>query len=112
MSARRIASLAAVLVFAAPAAAQTWTGAASGNWTTATNWNTGTVPASSSNTQLTFGASPNTAMTDTIAGTFLLNRMTFDAGGPAYSLGGNDLDFRTNVGLEPPSIVMNSDSAV
>src|SRR3954449_2807692 len=45
MSARRIASLAAVLVFAAPAAAQfTWTGANNTTWNNGFNWSPASVP--------------------------------------------------------------------
>ena len=91
-----------------PAAAQTWTRAASGSWMNGSNWSPTGVPASSQNTQLTFGATSNAAMTDDIAGTFGFNQMTFNAGDPAYTLSGNPLSSLTSSGNNPAGIVLNS----
>jgi fibronectin-binding autotransporter adhesin len=93
---------------ASPAAAQTWTGAVSGSWTDAGNWSPAGVPVSGPNTQLIFGAAANAAMTDDIAGAFALNSMTFNAGGPAFTLGGNGLAFQSNTAGGLPQILTNS----
>src|SRR6516162_11480276 len=88
------AALAAAVFTGRTVTAQTWTGAVSGSWNTAGNWSPNGVPAGGINTSLTFGAATTTAMTDDIPlGTFLLNQMTFSAGGPAYTLNGNNLGF-------------------
>src|SRR4051812_32675249 len=101
------------IVAASSASAQsTWTGAASGSWANAANWSPNGVPASSQNTQLTFGVSANPAMFDDIAGTFTLNRMTFNAGDPAYSLAGNPLAFQSNTVGGAPALVDNSAATV
>src|SRR5438445_7392889 len=101
-----IASL-AILSLPPPAAAQyTWTGTGSGSWNDANNWSSGVIPPSNSNTQLVFGASSNTAMTHDIPGApYFLNRLTFDAGDPDYTLTGNALSFRTNTSNVLASIV-------
>src|SRR6476660_4648047 len=91
-----ILALGAVLILAPSAAAQTWTGAVSGQWGDANNWNPAGLPGAGPSTALVFGAATNTDMSvgngSGIA--FVLNRMTFTAGGPAYTLVGNPLDFR------------------
>jgi autotransporter-associated beta strand protein len=97
---------------AAPAAAQTWTGAVSGNWSNGSNWSPTGVPSNTPNTQLTFGATANAAMTNDLGGTFNLNQMTFGAGDPAYSLAGNALAFQSTASAALPSIVDNSANAV
>jgi autotransporter-associated beta strand protein len=51
-------------------------------------------------------------MTDDIPNSFLLNRLAFNAGAPAYSLTGNALDFRKATGSILPSIGMDTSSAV
>jgi fibronectin-binding autotransporter adhesin len=92
------------------AGAQTWTGAVNGNWSNAGNW-TGGVPASGSNTVLTFGTSINPVMSNDIANPFLLNEMIFQAGGNAYSLtGGGALNFVSSSGAALPSIAMNANA--
>jgi fibronectin-binding autotransporter adhesin len=74
------------LAFVGPTAAQSvWTGSVNGSWNTAGNRSSG-IPASSVNTQLEFGATAHAAMTNDIPGSFIVNRLTFDAGGPAYGL--------------------------
>jgi hypothetical protein len=97
---------------ASPAAAQTWTGAASGSWANAANWSPAGVPVSGPNTQLIFGAAANAAMTDDIAGAFSLNTMTFNAGSPAFTLGGNGLSFQINTGGGVPQILTNSANSI
>jgi hypothetical protein len=104
-----VAILGLVAVAAPHAAAQsTWTGSVSGSWNNSNNW----LPASSINMQLTFGATSNAVITDDIPSTFLLNKLTFNAGDPAYMLTGNPLGFRTNSGAVLPAIVMNSANGV
>ncbi len=89
----------------------TWTGNTSGNWSVAGNWSPG-VPPSSINTLLAFGATSNATMTNDISGGLLLNSMTFNAGSPAYTLGGNGLTFQTTTGGSLPQIVSNSANSV
>jgi fibronectin-binding autotransporter adhesin len=70
----------AVALKAGPAAAQTWTATASGNWSDATNWNGGAGPAPTSglNTILTFNAAdPVTYQATNNFGAFQLNSLTF-----------------------------------
>jgi hypothetical protein len=92
--------------------AQTWTGAVSGNWSNPNNWSPVGVPTSGPNTQLVFGATANTAMTDDIAGTFNVNQLTFSSGGPAYTLGGNGLSFQISNAGGAPQIVTTSTNNV
>src|SRR4051812_26757200 len=87
------------LAAAPPAAAQTWTGAISGNWATTSNWSS--PPAIGADTQLAFGATAHADMTNNVIIQFLLNRMTFNAGDPAYTLTGSPLFFRTSSGNIP-----------
>jgi autotransporter-associated beta strand protein len=51
-------------------------------------------------------------MTNDIPGTLTLNQLTFAAGAPTYSLGGNGLDFQTNNAGGTPQIVSNSTNRV
>jgi autotransporter-associated beta strand protein len=90
----------------------TWTGATSSSWAIAANWSPAGFAASSPETQLTFGATPNAAMTNDLSGTLILNRLTFNAGAPAYSLTGNGLDFHANAAGTGPQIVVNSAAGV
>jgi autotransporter-associated beta strand protein len=104
---------AAVLAFVtSSAAAQTWTGTASGSWANAANWSPAGIPVSSQNSQLTFGVAATTAMTNDIAGPFAFNQLTFNAGDPVYTLTGNDLSALTSSGIVPAAIVMNSANSV
>jgi autotransporter-associated beta strand protein len=108
-------TLSALFIAAAPLAAQTWTGAASGSWSNAANWSPAGVPASDSGTQLVFGATPNPGMTDDIAGAFILNSLTFNAGAPTYALGapsGSSLNLQTSAAGNLPQIVQNSANGV
>jgi autotransporter-associated beta strand protein len=95
-----------------PAAAQTWIGNFSGNWGGPNNWSPNVVPASSANTQLTFGATANASMSNGITdpNPFILNRLTFNAGSPTYSLSTDPLDFRLKGFASFPAIVMNSNN--
>jgi autotransporter-associated beta strand protein len=113
MSCCRLCGVVVALASASIVQAQnTWTGNASGNWSNTSNWSSG-VPASGINTQLIFGATSNASMTNDIAGPFfLLNKMTFSAGDPTYSLVGTALDFRTNGSAVTPSIVMETTNGV
>jgi autotransporter-associated beta strand protein len=90
----------------------TWTGNTSGSWNNTGNWSTATIPSSNSNNQLTFGTTPNPTMTNDIAGTLILNSMTFNSGSPVYSLSGNGLNFQTNSSNVLPQITQNSANAV
>jgi fibronectin-binding autotransporter adhesin len=99
-------------VSASPAAAQTWTGATSNQWNTASNWSSGSVPVSGVNTQLIFGAATSTSLQNNIPGTLSLNRMTFDAGAPAYTISGNALNFVTSTSSVNPFIFQNSANPV
>jgi autotransporter-associated beta strand protein len=102
-----------MLVLTSPAAAQTWTGAVSGLWGNSNNWSPVGIPPAGQNTALTFGAAANTAMNVGNSGTaYALNRMTFSAGGPIYTLIGNPLDFRTNSSAVGPQIVMDTGNSV
>jgi fibronectin-binding autotransporter adhesin len=90
----------------------TWTGNASGSWNNSANWSPTAVPASGPNTQLVFGPSANSAMTNDIPGTFTVNSLTFNAGSPVYGLSGNGLNFVTNGAGGGPQIVTNSANGV
>ncbi len=91
----------------------TWTGATSGSWSGATtNWSPATIPTNSASDQLTFGATPNPAMTNDISGGLTLNSMTFNSSSPVYTLGGNTLTFATSGSGVLPSIVSNSANSV
>jgi autotransporter-associated beta strand protein len=96
----------------AVANATTWTGATSGAWNTAGNWNPAAVPASSRDANLIFATTPNATMTNDIPGVFTLNSMTFLSGSPTYSLGGNGLTFQTDNGGSPPQITQSSANGV
>lgn len=110
----QIVALAIVFGSLTPASAQTWTGAVSGQWGDANNWSPAGLPGAGPNTALTFGSATNTAMSvgSGFGIPFVLNRMTFSAGGPAYTAVGNPLDFRTNSSAVGPRIVMDTDNAV
>ncbi len=108
-----LASSIAGVILMGMARGQTWIGTASGNWNTAGNLSPAGVPTNSSTAkQLTFVATPNATMINNIPGTFTLNRMTFSAGDPAYSLMGNGLHFQSTNGSVLPSITLNSANAV
>jgi autotransporter-associated beta strand protein len=109
---RVLVGVAVLFVAVRPAVAQTWTGAANGSWSNSLNWSPAVVPTSGLNTALTFGSATTDAMTEDITGTFLLNQMTFTAGGPAYTLTGNTLGF-SNSGLGgSPQISFNTSNNV
>jgi autotransporter-associated beta strand protein len=109
-----VLSATVVLAVVGPAAAQwTWTGATSGLWGDSTNWSPMSIPLSTQSTTLTFGAAANTAMTAGNNGTpFQLNQMNFSAGGPAYTVNGNPLNFTNNSAAVSPTIVMDTSNAV
>jgi autotransporter-associated beta strand protein len=90
--------------------AQTWVGNFSGNWGGPNNWNPIGIPASSNNTQLTFGATANASMQNAITdpNPFILNRLTFNAGSPTYLLSTDPLDFRLKGVASFPAIAFNS----
>ena len=106
-----ISALAALLL-PCTAPAQTWTGATAGNWNNPGDWSPAAVPTSSRDTQLSFGATANAAMTDDIPGLFTMNQMTFAAGSPAYSLNGIGLTFQSSSAGSGPQIMDNSANGV
>jgi autotransporter-associated beta strand protein len=110
---RAVLAVLVLALAAGPAAAQsTWTGVNNGTWSTTNNWSGG-FPVSGANTTLAFSANNfNPLMTNDLAGTFVLNSMTFNAGAPAYTLGGNPLNFQANSGGAFPSLIQNSSNAV
>ena len=55
-----------------------WTATASGNWSTAANWQGGTIPVSGATTAITFGAGTYTSTDDLSTNPFLLNSLTFN----------------------------------
>jgi autotransporter-associated beta strand protein len=103
--------LAQVIYTTAPVTILTWIGPTSGSWNNSGNWSPTAIPASSPNTQLTFGATPNAAMTNDIS-SLILNSMTFTSAAPTYTLGGNSLNFQTNSNGALPQIVTNSPNPV
>src|SRR5262245_40990161 len=112
LSGRVVTVVLLALASASPAAGQTWTGNASNAWSDAASWSPNTVPVSGIDTQLTFGAAGNTSPQNNLAGNFQLNRLTFSAGAPAYTLTGNPLDFQPSSLGVAPQIVQNSANAV
>jgi len=86
-----------------------WTSAASGNWSTGSNWNLGIPPVGNAATKLEF-FSGQTLTTTTIApnnnnaGTFALNRLRLSGTTTAsatVNLTGGSLDFRSNNSIAP-----------
>ena len=82
------------------AATKTWASGGTANWSVGGNWG-GTVPATSD--ALVFG---NTTGTTTLnndlttgfaIGSLTNNSFTFNAGSPAYTIGGNDIELRGNI---------------
>jgi autotransporter-associated beta strand protein len=105
--------LASVLYTAtAPTTVWTWTGTTSGSWNNTGNWSPTGIPVNNSSNQLVFGTTSNAVMTNDISGGLVLNQMTFNAGGPAYTLTGNVLNFQTSAGGTLPQIVTNSANTV
>jgi autotransporter-associated beta strand protein len=90
----------------------TWGGNGSGGWNVSGNWNPAVRPVSSSSAQITFGATANPAMTNDIPGTQTVNALTFTAAAPAYTLGGNGLNFQTGSGGAAPQVVSSSPNSV
>jgi autotransporter-associated beta strand protein len=89
--AARIASLLAGLVFALPAAAQTWTGAGpNDNWSTGANWSGGVPPASSPVTQLAFPAG-TPRLASVVDAPWTVNRLDFTGSG--HTLSGQPITF-------------------
>ena len=97
----------------APAAAQTWNGGgADGNWSTAANWISGTVPVSSMDTAVTFAGTTNLAPNQNIANPLMLNSLTFASGAGSFTLGGSALDFHTSSANVLPSITINGTQTI
>jgi autotransporter-associated beta strand protein len=86
----------------------TWTGNVNGNWSNSGNWTPTGFPASSGDTQLTFGATPNRVMLNDLSGGVTVNSLTFNNGSPAYILSGNAVNFQTNSTGGLPQLVTNS----
>jgi len=97
----------AYLALAATACAQTWTGAASGNWSNPANWDTG-VPASGLTTAVVFSQDviPNTVQD--ISGGLTLNSLTFGAASGVRTVTGNPLTFD---GVAPKLRMLNTAGA-
>lgn len=75
----------------------TWTGGGgNGYWNTANNW-TGGVPASASDTGVSFPSSGTyySPLDNNISNPFSLRKLTFGSGGSGVSLAGNGLSFNT-----------------
>src|SRR5436190_6369042 len=99
--------LACLLSCLSPAAkAQSWTGAAGNNWTTAGNWLGGAAPVSSITTAVTFGADAIT-FTPFADSVYTLNRIDFLL--PGFSLGGFGL---TLDGASPSISVLGSGNSI
>jgi autotransporter-associated beta strand protein len=80
-------------------ATSTWTGDSNVNqlWSNGANWG-GVAPTSTTTTDLIFAGTTNVGtlgspLNNNIATPFVLNSMTFNAGGGAFFLGGNSLQF-------------------
>jgi autotransporter-associated beta strand protein len=107
-------ALAALLLLAAPAAAQfTWSGGgADANWSTAANWAGGTVPPSAAATALVFTGTVNTspAVDAGVANPFLLNGLTFDTKAGSFTITGqtHPLEFQANGATLPTITVQNT----
>jgi hypothetical protein len=84
-----------------------WSGAVSGNWSAGGNWAEGTTPASSQNTELTFGASSQAATTNDIPG-IVINGILVNSGAPAYTVDGNAITFQNSSAGTAPQITSNS----
>src|SRR2546421_7202473 len=98
----------------ASAATFTWSGDASVNqlWNNGANW-AGTAPTSSTATDLVFAGTTNTGtlanpLNQNIATPFVLNSITFSAGGGSFFLGGQSLQFDDGA---TNAITQNSSSA-
>jgi fibronectin-binding autotransporter adhesin len=100
------------LTFTPALAPVNWTGSISGSWNNAGNWNPAGVPVGGADIDLAFGSTLNAAMTNDSSGTFSLHSMSFAAGSPTYTLGGNGLNFQANGGGVAPSIAQNSSNPV
>lgn len=88
---------------------------ATGNWNSDTNWADGIMPASSLDTELTFGGSDAGAYTATnnFAGTFSLNKITFNSSSSGLvTLAGGTLGFLTNSASATPRITQNGSGPV
>lgn len=88
----------------------TWTGgsAVDGNWNTAANWSSA-IPVSANDTDLVFSTNTNglTAVNN-IANLFAMRSMTFNAGLPAFVVGGSSLSLNN----APREIFQNSSNPV
>src|SRR4029077_8491314 len=100
----RFGALLAVLAISryAEATTYTWTGGGGNdNWSTPGNWSAG-VPVGIDTTDLVFGGNTNlgtlaTPLNQNIANPFLLNSLTFSAGGGPFFLGGNAFQFNDGI---------------
>ena len=88
-----------------------WTGASSGNWSDGGSWAEGTPPAGGQNTQLTFGASSQAAMTNDIPG-LVIDGVLVNSGAPAYTVGGNPIAFQSSTAGTAPQITSNSANGI
>jgi autotransporter-associated beta strand protein/T5SS/PEP-CTERM-associated repeat protein len=94
-----LAAILAAALSASPSFGQfTWSNAAGGNWSAASNWGgTGPAAGGSATTSLTFGTAGTQAATYTatndLTGTFLLNSLTVNNTSGTVTVAGNALNF-------------------
>jgi hypothetical protein len=101
----------AVTGLGAPVAiAQTWSGAANGNWNNASNWSS--LPINFVDASLTFGATNNAVLNQNLANPFQVGQMTFNAGAPAYFVNGNPIEFSNSATSFTGIIAQNSSNPV
>ncbi len=103
-------ALAAAVLTNGLAPAQTWNGSVNGNWNTAGNWSS--LPPTNGTAVLTFGASSNTTMTQNLANPLNVDGLTFNAGAPAYTLNGSQLNLIYTASNGVPYITQNSSSSL
>lgn len=104
----RAACAVAVVLFAAPAfaATYTWNTTNSGNWNVASNWYSSVAPTSSSATSLYFGGGATLTATNNITNNFNLNALNFNNTAGTTTLSGDSLQFVSN-GSTAPTITMS-----
>jgi autotransporter-associated beta strand protein len=92
-------------------------GGNNGNWTNTNNWAGGLAPISSDSTSIEFSGDTTITTSENIAGTFLLNNLTFDSSAGAFVLNNGTLEFAIDPASSPypeydPSITQNSSSNI
>jgi autotransporter-associated beta strand protein len=92
-------------------------GGNNGNWTNTNNWAGGLAPISSDSTSIEFSGDTTITTSENIAGTFLLNNLTFDSSAGAFVLNNGTFEFAIDPASSPypeydPSITQNSSSNI